>query len=90
MPEAADKTKGTDTAQAQSPEPTKEQPKKEKASAPTVPTFTHDQFIDRLYRLTGYPARTVAGALRKVEKKNLTVAEVKKACEDYLNKKVSA
>lgn len=49
-----------------------------------LPTFTHDSLIQRAHETVGYAPHVIAGALSKVQKKNLTIEEAQEACRKFL------
>lgn len=53
------------------------------------PSFPRERLMgDDAYTLTGYEGHVVAGALHGIDKKNLTISEVKAACQAWLSAEV--
>ena len=60
----------------------------EKPSAgvkPDTPTYTVERLTDESHAFLGVPSHVAVGALQGTKKKNLTIAEAKKAVEDWLS-----
>lgn len=59
----------------------------EKPSAgakPDTPTYTVERLTDESQAFLGVPSHVAVGALRGSKKKNLTIAEAKKAIDEWL------
>lgn len=83
-------------AEAESPEPAAAAREAQRAEVREAreegtdePTFPRERLLGSdAYALTGYEGHVIAGALHGIQKKNLTISEVKAACAAWLEAEV--